>query len=196
MNIGFFRYDYYLIVDLEATCCNTFSIPHKETETIEIGAVIVESVGLEIIDEFTVFVKPIRHPKLTDFCTELTTIKQADLEDAPTFPQAVGIFKRWFGQYENSVFCSWGDYDKNQLKREAKYHKISYPMGEEHFNLKKQFSLALRTKKHYGMARALKTVGMSLDGTHHRGIDDARNLAKLMPFIIGRKRIPKLSSLN
>ncbi|MBE9100405.1 exonuclease domain-containing protein [Vacuolonema iberomarrocanum] len=189
MNIGLFRYDYYLIVDLEATCCDKFSIPHKETETIEIGAVIVEAVGLEVIDEFTVFVKPIRHPKLTAFCTELTTIKQADLENAPTFPQAVETFKCWFEQYKNSIFCSWGDYDKTQLKRDAKYHKIPYPMGNEHLNLKQQFSLASKTRKHYGMARALETVGLALDGTHHRGIDDARNLAKLMPFIIGRKRI-------
>lgn len=193
MNIGLFSYDYFLIVDLEATCCNKFSIPHKEMETIEIGAVIVEAVGLEIIDEFTIFIKPIRHPKLTAFCTELTTIKQADLEEASTFPQAVETFKGWFEQYKNSIFCSWGDYDKKQLERDAKYHNIPYPMGNEHLNIKKQFSLALRTRKHYGMARALKTAGLSLDGTHHRGIDDARNLAKLMPFIIGRKRIPKSS---
>ncbi|MEO0967184.1 MAG: 3'-5' exonuclease [Cyanobacteria bacterium J06639_18] len=191
MNIGLFSYDHYLIVDLEATCCDKFSIPQKEMETIEIGAVIVEAVGLNVIDEFTIFIKPVRHPILTAFCTELTTIKQADLENAPTFSQAAETFKCWFEKYKNSIFCSWGDYDKNQLERDAKYHKIPYPMGNEHVNIKKLFSLALGTKKQYGMAKALKMVGLSMDGTHHRGIDDAKNLAKLMPFIIGRKKIPK-----
>jgi len=36
------------------------------------------------------------------------------------------------------------------------------------------------------MAKALKRVGITLEGTHHRGIDDARNMAKLMPFIISK----------
>jgi len=37
------------------------------------------------------------------------------------------------------------------------------------------------------MARALEIAGLPLDGTHHRGIDDARNMAKLMPYILGKK---------
>ncbi|GIS61919.1 MAG: hypothetical protein CM1200mP2_41440 [Planctomycetaceae bacterium] len=35
------------------------------------------------------------------------------------------------------------------------------------------------------MAAALKEVGLELRGTHHRGIDDARNIARLLPFIVG-----------
>lgn len=42
-------------------------------------------------------------------------------------------------------------------------------------------------KKKLGMARALEIAGLPLDGTHHRGIDDARNMAKLMPYILGKK---------
>jgi inhibitor of KinA sporulation pathway (predicted exonuclease) len=32
------------------------------------------------------------------------------------------------------------------------------------------------------MARALQMVGLPLDGSHHRGLDDARNIAKLLPW--------------
>ncbi len=30
-----------------------------------------------------------------------------------------------------------------------------------------------------GMARALTTLGHKLEGTHHRGVDDAINIAKI-----------------
>jgi inhibitor of KinA sporulation pathway (predicted exonuclease) len=40
------------------------------------------------------------------------------------------------------------------------------------------------------MAEALKFLGLPLDGTHHRGIDDARNIARIFIEMLraGRKR--------
>jgi len=58
---------HYLIVDLEATCCDQQSFPRDEMETIEIGAVILDSHTLDIVDEYNAFVKPVRHPQLTRF---------------------------------------------------------------------------------------------------------------------------------
>tara|TARA_B110000211_G_C14076989_1_gene552569 strand:+ start:193 stop:360 length:168 start_codon:yes stop_codon:yes gene_type:complete len=37
----------------------------------------------------------------------------------------------------------------------------------------------ITNKKPMGMGRALKAEGFRLDGTHHRGIDDARNIVKI-----------------
>jgi inhibitor of KinA sporulation pathway (predicted exonuclease) len=39
------------------------------------------------------------------------------------------------------------------------------------------------------MAQALQLAGLPLEGTHHRGIDDARNIAKLLPYILERKQL-------
>jgi len=36
------------------------------------------------------------------------------------------------------------------------------------------------------MDGALRRVGLPLVGTHHRGIDDARNIARILPFALGR----------
>jgi inhibitor of KinA sporulation pathway (predicted exonuclease) len=41
------------------------------------------------------------------------------------------------------------------------------------------------------MAQALRLAEIELQGTHHRGIDDARNIARLMPFILGIKKLEK-----
>jgi len=40
------------------------------------------------------------------------------------------------------------------------------------------------------MVVVLKAVGLPLEGTHHRGLDDARNIVKLLPYALGRVPIP------
>ncbi|MDJ0577463.1 MAG: 3'-5' exonuclease [Xenococcaceae cyanobacterium MO_234.B1] len=66
------RYKYFLIIDLEATCSDTKQISRRKMEIIEIGAVMVEAENLNIVSEFQTFIKPVRNPILTDFCTKLT----------------------------------------------------------------------------------------------------------------------------
>jgi len=146
----------------------------------------VESDKLAIVDEFSIFIKPVIHPELTEFCTELTSITQADVDCAPAYPDAIKCFKDWLYQYEDCIFCSWGDYDKNQFEQDCQYHNISYPFKSGHINIKKLFSHSQNLKKKFGMKGALGKAGLKLNGTHHRGIDDARNMARLMPYILGR----------
>ncbi len=63
-------------------------------ETIEIGAVLVRATTLAVEAESQTFVRPVRHPVLTPFCTELTGITQAMLADAPAFPEAMEALRR------------------------------------------------------------------------------------------------------
>lgn len=179
------KFDYYLVIDLEATCCDQGTIRREETEIIEIGAVIADARTLASLDDFTTFIRPIRHPRLTEFCTELTGITQTDVDDAPRFREALVALVDWLAEYPNHLFCSWGDYDRKQLERECRFHKVVYPFPDGHLNLKQQFSDRLGVRKRFGMAGALRKVGLDLQGTHHRGIDDARNIAKLLPYAVG-----------
>jgi 3'-5' exoribonuclease 1 len=175
---------YYLVIDLEATCERGGALPPKETEIIEIGAVLVRAGTFAAEGEFQTFVRPVAHPRLTAFCTELTSITQADVDRAPTFPAAL-VALRNFLAGRDALFCSWGEYDRNQFKRDAHRHRVSLPFGGRHLNLKALFSEALGESERFGMAGALRRVGLPLEGTHHRGIDDARNIAKLLPYALG-----------
>lgn len=175
---------YFLIVDLEATCSDDGSIFREEMEIIEIGAVMLNRSTWKIDSEYQQFIKPVRHPNLTEFCTELTTITQQDLETAPTFPEVIPQFKQWIDSYPDNIFCSWGNYDKKQFILDCEFHDITYPFGAEHRNIKKEFSLYLGDKKkRFGMAQALDELGLELQGTHHRGIDDARNIAAIYKYM-------------
>ena len=173
---------YYVVVDLEATCDDRGSIPREESEIIEIGAVLVEGTSLRTIAEFQTFVRPVVHPRLTPFCTALTTITQADVEHALPFPAAAARLAA-FGA--DAVFCSWGNYDRNQLAADARRHGIAPPLGPQHVNLKDEFAKLEGSRKR-GNRDALARVGLEATGVHHRGLDDARNIARLLPFILRR----------
>jgi len=180
--------DYYLVLDLEATCCDQDTIKRHQMEIIEIGAVMVEAQGLTVIEKFQTFIKPTRYPVLTEFCKSLTSITQEQVDQAPGYVEAIALLKRWLSNYPNAVFGSWGDYDRNQFKQDSKFHNVP------HVNLKQLFSETQGLPKRYGMAEALQLAEIELEGTHHRGIDDARNIAQLLPFILGRQQLQQPST--
>lgn len=184
----------YLVIDLEATCDDQGAVPKHEMEIIEIGAVLVDGETLQPKGEFQTFVRPVRHPTLTPFCRSLTSITQAEVDAAPGFPEALDALRRFMteglvGRYP--LFGSWGNYDRNQFRQDAAFHQVKLPFGSDHLNIKQAFSDALGIRKRFGMAQALKRVGIPLEGTHHRGIDDARNIAKLLPYALGKAPFTK-----
>ena len=60
------------------------------------------------------------------------------------------------------------------------------PLTMPHQNAKRLFAKAQRIGKEVGMAKACALVGLELEGQHHRGLDDAVNIAKLMPWVFGQ----------
>jgi 3'-5' exoribonuclease 1 len=171
---------YLLVVDLEATCCDDRSISRRQMEIIEIGAVMVDLRDRRVISEFQHFVRPVRHPQLTPFCRQLTTITQADVDAAPTFPSVLQAMQTWLATQPSPVrFASWGAYDKHQFKQDCTFHRVSYPFLGEHLNLKQIFAATIDRHRPWPMILALEHCGLPLQGTHHRGIDDARNIAAI-----------------
>ena len=177
-----------LVVDLEATC-DSSGFPRAERETIEIGAVLVESISLDVVDEFQCFIRPIRHPTLTDYCVQLTNITQAMVDSAAPFDQGFTRFIEGIVRGRDLVFASWGGYDRRQLKRDCLTHGLEYPF-ETYLDLSIEFTQHAGLPRRASMARALESVGLLIEGSHHRGIDDARNLTRLLPWCLGRRPIP------
>jgi inhibitor of KinA sporulation pathway (predicted exonuclease) len=177
---------HYLVIDFEATCCDRGNVPRQEMEIIEFGAVMVDAGDFRIVDEFQSFVRPVRHPVLTGFCTQLTSIRQADVDAARAFPDCVAAFKPWLHRYRDFAFCSWGDYDHSQLQQDCDFHRMPNPISAPHRNVKRLYSERQGLKKKYGLSEAIRKAGLAFSGTHHRGIDDARNIAGLLPFVFDR----------
>ena len=113
------------------------------------------------------------------FCTQLTSITQGMVDQGQTFPQALEKFLGWIASYgQDYVLCSWGFYDKTQFESDCRYHELATGWLSPHISLKHQYA-EIHGIKPCGMKAALRREKMSLEGTHHRGIDDARNITKL-----------------
>jgi 3'-5' exoribonuclease 1 len=167
----------YIIVDLEATCWEGWD--KSQNETIEIGAIKINE-KKEFVSEFSYFIKPLKHPVLSDFCKKLTSIKQEDVDNAPHFDEVIEKFKSWIGHgTEDYLLCSWGFYDKKQFESDCRIFGLDESWLTKHISLKHQHGQIRKLQRAIGMKNALEFEGLKLEGTHHRGIDDARNIGKI-----------------
>jgi inhibitor of KinA sporulation pathway (predicted exonuclease) len=173
----------FVIFDLEATCYDNRTDEKKPddfvNEIIEIGAVKLDVTGKEI-DRFSKFAQPTSFPTLSKFCTELTTITQEDIDGADNLKFILQEFMNWC---HNCTLISWGHYDKKQLSNDLLSNGLKYYLDhlDDHHSLKHLHAKwnNLKQKSGIGMSKALQMEGFKLDGTHHRGIDDAINITKI-----------------
>ena len=167
----------YIVLDLEATCWEGHD--KSRNETIEIGAVKVNS-NKQIVSEFEKFIKPIRFPVLSNFCKQLTSITQQQVDEAKHYYEVIEEFKKWIGYpNKNYLLCSWGIYDRKQFESDNELNNLESDWTINHISLKHQYSKFKKLKRALGMKRALEHEGIKLEGFHHRGIDDARNISKI-----------------
>lgn len=173
-----------LVIDLEATCWDTTKEKgDQKSEIIEIGVCHLNLETMEPEDKTSYLVRP-RFSTVSQFCTDLTTITPEMLkEEGHYFNEVINTFSKDFGVKYKTWF-SWGAYDRVQLEKNCAMYNVKYPMGRNHINAKNLYSLRFGLSKELGMTSALEHAGINLEGTHHRGHDDAWNIAKLVAKIL------------
>lgn len=173
----------YCVIDLECTCWERGDPNMQPHEIIEIGAVLLND-NYEYISEFDQFARPLHNKTLTEYCKDLTTITQTDVDSALELPTIIKNMLNWLGPTDDITFCSWGYFDKKQLLQECKDHMIDYPFNDEHINIKVRFSKITKRSKKTGLRKALRILDIPFEGTQHRGIDDAKMIAKVFKIIM------------
>ena len=82
---------------------------------------------------------------------------------------------------------SWGGFDANQIRKDIRNNKLSetsFPFLKlEHINLSAEYVIKNKLQKKVGVRKALGQNKMKFIGVPHRGIDDVRNIARLLPYI-------------
>ena len=169
--------DHLVIIDLEATCDNPR--PAWQSEIIEIGVCLLDLRNLVLSENRGILVKPQNTP-ITRFCTDLTTITpEMVAADGISLQSALEVLKRDY-KIDQRVWASWGDYDRNQIFRECNAKGIRFPGDRSpHLNLKQLIAIEYGWKHGEGMDSVLNRLRINLEGTHHRGVDDARNIARI-----------------
>lgn len=174
----------YIIFDIEATCWNGYASSNVQ-ETIELGALLINDYG-EVEDEFSSFIRPVINPFLSTYCTELTTIRQADVTRADRFPEVIEDFQDWIGFFdkEDYLLCSWGRFDQKQLIEDCQYHNLDYKWLKSYIDLREQYQDMKRLRKPRSLKKIVENEGFDFTGIQHRAYYDAENLAKI--FVVYR----------
>jgi inhibitor of KinA sporulation pathway (predicted exonuclease) len=173
---------YLNVVDVESTCWEREPPEGQHSDIIEIGISRVDIEEARIIRSTGVLVRP-ESSEIGDFCTKLTTLtpEMVKQEGIP-FSEACDWLRHTFGSHK-TPWASWGDYDRIQFQRCCDRYLVRYPFGRTHLNIKHLFSVMRGNRFTTGMRHALKEAGLPLTGVHHRGADDARNIAELFLHI-------------
>jgi inhibitor of KinA sporulation pathway (predicted exonuclease) len=166
------------VIDVEATCWEDGPPPGQVSEIIEIGLAVVDLAAGQRVARHHILVRPERSA-VSAFCTRLTGLTQADVDAGVSFAAACQLLIADH-QSLSRPWASWGDYDRNQFARQCQAAGTEFPFGACHINAKAAFARAHGLRTRPGMAAALRIAGLALEGRHHRGEDDAWNIAALI----------------
>ena len=157
-----------------------------QTEIIEIGLCTLEiETGKRLIKR-SMLVRPERST-VSEFCTQLTTLTQEQVEHGMPFKRACQILRKHYDSRAR-VWASYGDFDRRQFETQCAEQGIPYPFGRNYINIKTLFALMHNLPHEVGMDKALQIAGLPLEGTHHRGHDDAWNIAAIMATLLNTGR--------
>lgn len=178
------RYDKIIVIDIESTCWKENN-SKEVNEIIEIGICPIETKSGKVLEPKSIIVKP-TYSTVSEFCTSLTTLTQEDVDNGVSFSDACSILAN---EYETKryVWASYGFYDRNQFEIQCERENVQYPFSYSHINVKILFALVNSLRGQVGMTGALKILNIPLKGTHHRGGDDAQNIAQILSRILFNK---------
>jgi len=170
--------DRILVIDVEATCWEGDPPPDQEREIIEIGLCILDVATGARGEHMSIVVRPERS-SVSPFCTELTTLTQDEVDGGISFLESCRLLRDTYRARE-CVWASFGDYDRQQFERQCRARQVVYPFGSRHLNVRTLVSLVHHLPEEVELPRALELAGLPLEGHHHRGVDDAWNIAGLL----------------
>lgn len=177
---------YHIFVDFEMTCGFNRSLINEApmTEIIEIGAAKLNE-SYEVIETFSLIVKPQYCSSLSRKCVKLTGIYDADIVNAPYLDEALILFEDWLGT-ENVKFYSWSDNDKRQLEKECLAKGLYSKMPSYYRRWLDFQSIFMRVygfERHISLMNAIDMMGISFEGKQHKAVYDALNSAKLLTLM-------------
>jgi ERI1 exoribonuclease 2 len=144
------EFEFFLVVDFEATCEKDKRIYPQEI--IEFPSVLVDGATGRIQSAFRRYVRPKYHPVLTPFCRDLTGIRQEDVDGGVDLGEALLLHHRWLqaataGARKGGSLAvvTWGDWDcRTMLESECVFKGIEKPAYFDRWvNLRVPFQVVL-----------------------------------------------------
>lgn len=164
----------YVILDLEFNGAYSKKFDKFINEIIEFGAIKLDN-NLNIVDKFSMLVKPQIRKSLNSRVKELTNISSLELSKSSNFECVLEKFKIFLG---SDTLITWGISDIQVLIQNYNYYynNIRIPFIKKFINLQKycQDTLKYNQTQQLGLLTTVKLL--NIDETyieHHRALDDS-----------------------
>ncbi|KAI9006891.1 ribonuclease H-like domain-containing protein [Hyaloraphidium curvatum] len=185
--------EWLVVMDLECTC-EEGSGTEYPNEVIEMAAIVVCARSLLPVAEFTSFAKPVLNKELSPFCNGFVGITQEQVDEAPSFEEAFRAFVSWLRIFDSTpdltdtLFVTDGDTDLQKfIPTTCSINKIVVPPCMKRWtDLKVKFGQAFKRRDYRKLKipDMLRVMGERFEGTPHRGIDDTRNIVRILQRVI------------
>jgi inhibitor of KinA sporulation pathway (predicted exonuclease) len=176
------RLDRILVIDIESTCWEGPPPEGQDNEIIEIGLCPLDVTTGKRLEKRSILVRPERST-VSAHCTRLTTLTQEQVDKGISFAEACALLRRDYLTHDRP-WASYGDYDRRQFERQCRDTGIEYPFGPTHFNIKSLFAVVHALPQEVDLPEALQRLQLPHEGTHHRGDDDAWNIAAILARLL------------
>ncbi|KAK7465482.1 hypothetical protein VKT23_005460 [Stygiomarasmius scandens] len=203
-------FDAFLALDFEGTCIegSSFDYPNEIIEFPVILMRWKDKDGsgqaseLVVVDEFHSFVKPAWKPKLSKFCTNLTGITQNQVDAAPDFVEVLWKLRAFMTKNKlihagdgkaitRFCWCTDGPWDLGDLLTKQCFHSRIQPPGwlqNNVIDVRRAVKLWMtggeKTTSTHGatpnIRGQLSALGLDFQGRLHSGIDDTRNISRVV----------------
>lgn len=180
----------YVILDLEFNGTYSKKLKKFVNEIIEFGAIKFDK-NLNIIDKFSMVIKPCIGKKLNFRVKELTNISQDELSNGFGFEYALDKFRDFLG---SGILITWGITDIQVLIQNYKYYNnsIRIPFIKKFMDLQLYCQEIIKYNETQQLGLTTATKLLNIDDIyieHHRALDDSFLAFKCFEKIYNKKAV-------
>ena len=155
-------------------------------EIIQIGAVKLNE-RMDIVDHFTMFIKPQYLPRMHKHVRELTGITSRELDHGVPFKTAMQHFQNWCG--DEYMLLSWGSDDILILRENLMLHRMKALSYDQWVDAQMIYAYQrYGTSQQYSVAHAMEDLNIS---TEHLSAHNALHDAVFTAHICQKLDIPQ-----
>lgn len=178
----------YVILDLEWNGCYSKKFKEFINEIIEFGAVKLDD-DLNIIDKFSMFIRPEISRKIRSTVSDLTSITFEDLKHGAPFNYAASKFRKFS---DGCILMTWSTSDLIALESNFKYHfgNKKIPFLKKYVDLQSYCGnmMGVKNKKMLGLVSAAEMLDIDIEGIpRHRAVGDSIVSAKCLKALYDEK---------
>ena len=177
------------VLDTERTCYENGIFPVGEREEIiEFGLCVVDVGALKIVKTVSIPIIPTMS-KVSPYCTQLTGWTEDKLRrQGVPFTEAVRRLRDKYGS-RNRLLVTDSDKETRVTHEQCELAGLEFPFGDARLNVSTMFALLSRQKRRLGLEKMAQMLGLTLEGTLHRGSDDAKNIARIFLTLLVKGNI-------